>query len=231
MRRILIGERYIPKLKNGLLRSGFSPIGIPDNPSVDDRLAGHADLSIFKVNDHQQIVAEFLIANELFVNQLTNDYEIIPAKRKQSAKYPNDATLCGCIVGDWIIHNCDITDPEIIRCCRKKFLNVRQGYANCMICEVNEQTIISSDAGIAKAAEAAGLEVLIISPGSITLEGFDTGFIGGASFTYRDTVFFTGSIIKHPDYERIINLISSKGKKAVYLSTEPVFDIGGAVIL
>ena len=65
-------------------------------------------------------------------------------------------------------------------------VNVSQGYAKCSTCVVGEDAIITYDRGIAKAADAAGMDVLVIEPGHVDLPGYDTGFIGGASGLVTD---------------------------------------------
>ena len=48
-----------------------------------------------------------------------------------------------------------------------------------------------------------GVDVLLINPNGIDLEGYNCGFIGGSAFVYGKTVFFFGNISTHPDYEKI----------------------------
>ncbi|MGN1002627.1 MAG: DUF6873 family GME fold protein [Oscillospiraceae bacterium] len=231
MSRILIGERALPRLKRGLEAAGFHPIPVPDNPYVDARLAFHTDLSVFRAAEKTLIIARHLAENANFVNELTNDYIVIPCHRKQAKEYPQDANLCVCTVGDTILHNRQHTDPVILENTTKQFVHVKQGYANCMVCVVDDSGIITADPGIAAAAESIGIEVLPIRPGFIRLEGFDTGFIGGASFGHRGTVYFTGTLDEHPDRDRIFNFIAARGKSVVCLSHEAAFDVGGAVVL
>ena len=109
---------------------------------------------------------------------------------------------------------------------------MRQGYAKCCACVVNEGAMITSDTGIAKAAARHGVDVLRIRPGYIELEGFDTGFIGGASFKISpERLAFTGRLDAHPDVARIESFLRERGVEPVYLTDSPAFDIGSAVPL
>ena len=76
-----------------------------------------------------------------------------------------------------------------------------------------------------------GVDVLVISSGNIVLEGYDYGFIGGASGKLNDeSVIFFGNIKKHPDY-RAIKAFLYKHKSNMIIACEdmPLTDIGGIV--
>lgn len=231
MSKILIGEKYLSRLDKPLKAAGFTPIPVPDNPYVDKRLSGHVDLSVCKVNEKTLIVSQYLLEYAYFVNELTNVVKLIAAHNKQMPNYPHDANLCSCICGDHLIHHSKCIDPEIVKYARKHLIDVRQGYSNCMVCAVSNNAIITSDRGIADAAGKAGIGVLQISPGHIELEGFNTGFIGGASFSHEGSVYFTGTLTEHPDRDKISRFIAAHGSSAIYLTAAPIFDIGGAVVL
>jgi hypothetical protein len=96
---------------------------------------------------------------------------------------------------------------------------------------VDDNALITSDNAIANAAEKLGISVLKISPGGIELEGFDYGFIGGASITLNDAVAFTGAISNDCDRIRIEEFIAGRGKSTIYLTGCQAFDIGGAVVI
>ena len=76
------------------------------------------------------------------------------------------------------------------------------------------------------------MDVLGIRPGFIELEGFDTGFIGGAAFRISERALaFTGQLDSHPDKAKIEAYLRSRGIEPVYLTERPAFDIGSAVLL
>ena len=108
-------------------------------------------------------------------------------------------------------------------------VNVKQGYACCSIVPVDEDSIITYDRGIAKAAEAAGLSVLTIGPGHVELPGYDTGFIGGTSGRVGDEIIFNGDLSAHPDCQAIRQFIEERGLKVRYFSGYPLRDIGSII--
>ena len=227
----LLGERYRAKLEKSLAYHGFAPLLLPDNPLLDPRLAGHADLSVFSTGN-ELILSRHLAEDRHFVNYLTNNgihYHIL--RNEQSESYPADAGLCACRLGTRIIHNRKVSDPELTALKGFEWLNVRQGYAACAVCVLNDNTIMTADAGIVKAANAHGIECFEILQGGFLLEGFSYGFVGGSMFRCANTVYCTGTLSLHPDEARILRFLESKALDFCPLTEEPAFDVGGVLIL
>lgn len=227
---LLIGERYRPRLQEPLCARGTDVLWLPDNPDIDPRLAGHADLCVYRASDRTVFCAQGIYDH--FVNYVTNRGYELRVIGQQGSKYPADAGLCLCAVGHNVIYNERTADPAVLPYLSGTLVDVPQGYTKCSVCVVSDDAIITADDVIARRAASAGLDVLKISPGHIVLEGFDTGFIGGASFLIADrTLVFTGTLDMHPDADAIDRFLAKHGVRAVYLTDEPVFDIGGAVAL
>ena len=228
---LLIGEGYREKLEHPLNKLGIKTIWLQANPDVDRRLAYHADLSAF-CHEKKLIISRKIYSGKL-VKQLTNLNlaDVIMAESVQSNLYPNDVNLCACSVGRRIFHNTRYTDPAIKRNYEGKIEHVNQGYARCSACVVNDNAIITSDRGIAAAAMKNEIDVLEIGHGEIILDGFDYGFIGGATIAFNDMILFTGSLNNHPDGASMSEFIVKHGKKPVFLTDGPLFDIGGAVAI
>lgn len=227
--RLAIGERYRNQLEEALREQEAQVLWLPDNPDVDERLGGHADLSVF--SGDSVIVACKKIYSHI-VNSLTCKSVILETSVKQRPIYPMDATLCACSTGKYLIYNPKTADPLIPEQTKLIPIPVNQGYSNCSVCVVSNDAIITADDVIASRAERAGMDVLNIRPGHIKLEGFDYGFIGGASFLL-DTgrIAFTGTLSEHPDESRILAFLETHGLEPVFLTKTQIFDIGGAVAL
>ena len=223
---LLIGERYRPLLAQSLAAQGLAVFWLPDNAAVDPRLAGHADLSVF-VSGRQAVAAEGIYPH--IVNFLTNREYTVSRSNRQGPVYPNDAGLCVCGTGKYTIYDPETVDPAVLDILDDVPVAVRQGYARCAAAVVDDHSIITADAGVSRAAKNAGMDVLDIAAGHIALDGYDTGFIGGASFLLNNNVYFTGTQDEHPDRDRIIRFIAERGKKPVFLTDRPIFDIGGAI--
>jgi len=217
-------------MEAGLAHVGAEIVWLPDNPVLDTRLAGHADLSVFFPDDTTAVVAEGMYS--YFVKYLTKREYTVILSAPQGKRYPSDAGLCVCRTGRYIIYNSKTTDPNLLPRLHGILIDVPQGYTKCSVCVVNHEAIITADDVIASRAASDGMDVLHIEPGHILLEGFDTGFIGGASFLLNDTTLaFTGSLDAHPDKARIKAFLQKHGVEPYFVTDDPIFDIGGAVSL
>lgn len=225
---LLIGERYRPKLAQSLAAQGIDVFWLPDNAALDQRLAGHADLSVFVCKD-RAVVAESLYSSDI-VNYLTNrGYKTVRSGR-QGPAYPQDAGLCLCWTGRYTIYSPRTADPAVLDIMDGVPVAVSQGYTKCAAFVVDDHSIVTADAGVSRAAKNAGMDVLDITPGHVALDGYEYGFIGGASFLIdNDTAAFTGTLDGHPDRERILTFLEEHGKRPVFLTEGPIFDIGGAI--
>ena len=105
-------------------------------------------------------------------------------------------------------------------------VQVPQGYSKCSIVCVDETSIITYDAGITKACRKAGLEVLQIAPGHVRLQGYPTGFLGGASGRVGREILFNGDLSVHPDFAAIRDFIESRGLSCVHFPDYPLTDVG-----
>lgn len=228
---LIIGERYKSRLEPALAKLDLEVLWLCDNPYIDPRLAGHADLSVIRL-DKKIIVSHHIMENSSYVNFLTSrGYEVLPAHVAQGKKYPEDSSLCACVTGKRLIHNLHCTDPAILDIFQGEKIHVRQSYTRCSCCVVDADSLISSDCGIEKAAYRHNMEFLKVNAGGIVLDGFDYGFIGGASIVLDDTVLFTGILSDEQDMRCVESFVRDRGKQVVYLSHGCAFDIGGAIVL
>ena len=146
-----------------------------------------------------------------------------------------DAALNLCSVGNYLPRSQKRDPADIVNNLTSvegmRPVWIRQGYARCSCCVVDEKSLITADRGIASACEAAGLQVLLISPGFVALPGFAYGFVGGASFFVSEkSIAFTGSLQGHPYGDRILRFLDARGVTAQPLSAGPLVDIGGAFV-
>ena len=145
-------------------------------------------------------------------------------------EYPEDSKYNAACTGKYFIHNFDITDPALLQAAKDMgmiMINVAQGYTKCNVAIIDENSIITSDRGIATACEDyPELEVLLITPGFIRLDGFDTGFIGGASGKVGNEFIFNGNLAKHPDFARIVDFVESHGLTPKWFPEYQLTDIG-----
>lgn len=130
--------------------------------------------------------------------------------------------------------NLSSIDTNLLDYCIKnniKTVNVNQGYARCSTLVLNNNAAVTSDLSIEKALKNNGVEVLLISSGNIVLDGYNYGFIGGASGKIdENTVAFFGDIENHPDYNNIENFCWKHNVSIKVICKDiPLTDIGGIV--
>lgn len=228
---LAIGERYRPFLEKSLIYQGFELLWLPDNPNLDPRLAAHSDLNILR--REREIILSRGMQDDI-VNKLTNrGYKLISALRPEGPVYPMDAGLCVCDTGRYLIANPNTMDPAVQALFADRILvPVKQGYAACGVCVADKESIVTSDEGMAAAAEAFGLEVLRIEAGHIKLPGFREVFIGGASICFdENTIGFVGELSSHPNGEDIKDFLARKGKTVLELKKGALLDIGSGITL
>ena len=75
-------------------------------------------------------------------------------------------------------------------------------------------------------------DVLLISPGHIELKNEKYGFIGGATgHLDKKTMILSGHLDNHPDKSNIEKFIKDKGIEILYISKEPIRDLGTIICL
>ena len=228
---VIAGEKYRDILAPELEKHGVELIPMPSCGFVGKPLEGHVDLCMMHLGENHFAVAKNMKPKlQGIIARLTaSGAKIFETEKKLGAEYPLDVILNHCVLGKTVVANTKYTDSTI-RDFFDNHIHVNQGYVKCSVCVVDEKSVITSDAGIAAVLTAKGYDVLKISPGFIDLHGFDTGFIGGATFKLaKDVIAFCGNLDAHPDRREIFRFLSRRKIEPVFLSGRRVFDIGSAI--
>lgn len=163
----------------------------------------------------------------------TDDSPVISAAADDLGRgYPAEASFNAACTGKFFIHNKECTSPKLFAAAKKSgmvFVDVRQGYTKCSTVVVDEYSIITYDKGIAIPCRSAGLDVLLVEAGHVVLNGYDTGFIGGASGRAGDEIIFNGDLSAHPDFKMINAFIEDRGLTCRWFSGYPLTDIGSII--
>ena len=232
---IIFGEKYADELEEPIKKAGFIPFFLPDNPDVDKRLSGHADLSVFFDGEKRIYAAPFLKNSNAVFRLEGLGYSVIFPDIVQNPVYPQDAPLNIRLFGGRCIYSEKVSCREIAAALSARgtsMISVRQGYCACSVCALDDNAVITADPGIHSAAKARGIDSLLIRAGHIALEGFDYGFIGGAAFRISERVIaFTGRLDLHPDKEEILAFLKKYRISPAFLTDKPIFDIGSAIPL
>ena len=255
----VVDYRIDNKCRKSLEKIGFNLINSYRNENIYNAINGHVDINMFVTGKDVVVSPESydyyrkeFIKNKCSVN-------LICGKDFLSKKYPNDVLYNICYTGKYYIGNFNYADEIVKKIIveseiKKKnigdfektitnefmgaddiqyfenIIGIKQGYSNCSICQVDENSVITYDRGISEVLVKRGIDVLEIEEGHINLFDFNFGFIGGASANIGDSIVFFGDIMKHPDGEKMRAFIEERGKKVISLSDEKLTDYGSMFV-
>lgn len=229
----LIGLDAPSEIADSLLSLGFSVLRLPPDARLALPVRTHADMLMLPIGKRVFTTAGYLsVAKDIFATLEDYGYEVIACECELRSEYPYDVALDALVLSNAIICRTDVLPRELSLAASEMgyyLINSKQGYAKCSAVALNGGAIVTADKNIAALTASLGTSVLSIGayPEAITLDGYDCGFIGGASGVLEDTVYFTGDISAHPDAERITEFCNAHEKKIISLSSEPLNDVGG----
>ena len=245
MAKYVIADFRMKKIYKEYIESlGYEIIDSNYNLDLYDEIAAHVDISYIKIGN------EIITSPDKFV-ELGKKIKCNVGKTELGRDYPADIPYNVCIMGKRAIHNFDYTDPVInekLNENRYDKVYVKQGYSNCSIAVIDDNSCITSDMGIAKILMDYGIDVLFVYEPDIKLlkrtnlnetnqnrmyfEYSDMqGFIGGAMATIGDEVIVFGDVNKFLNKDKIIKFIESKGKKIKSFDGEEIIDYGSIVVI
>ena len=229
----LVDERIDKECAAGLMADGFSVFRLPRADGLDLAIASHTDILAFKLND------KIFFSKKYFESKLSDKLSlplsnIILTEEYQGDSYPKDAIFNGLLMGNRLFCKSDSFSGEILGyadSCGIDIIHVNQGYPACTVLKISEDAAITADRGMEKALLNAGISVLRIEPGGVSLPPYKYGFIGGAGATFGENVYFFGDLNSHPSGKDIASFIKQNGKSAKSLSKNPLSDLGGIIFV
>ena len=207
---------YLSTEANPLLKQHLSDLGhqckvISANPQLPWQIATHPDLIMCKMGCQPE------------------DSVFWGNPDKLGSFYPKDICYNGACTGKYFLHHLKYTDSRLLSHATQmgmELIQVPQGYSKCNTVIVDEGSIITSDEGIYRAFPS---DCLLITPGNVELSGHSYGFLGGASGRIGKAILFHGALNRHPDFQKIVDYISSKGLQPIWFETFPLTDIGSII--
>lgn len=221
-------DEYGKALADSMQDAVFIPFGgIPGR--AYGSISCHPDIYFFQL-DEKTVVHAPGVPQDVLETLEKHGIELIKGEEDPGSRYPGTARYNAARAGNLVFGNFEYTDPAIKKAAADKGLkcvNVKQGYTRCSLLAVNNGAIITADTGIARAARNEGLEVLLVTQGSVSLPGEKYGFIGGAGGSIQDTVILLGSIDAHPDSGRIKGFVAGNSARVLNAGNGPLYDAGG----
>ena len=229
--RCVVASAQEPKITHALQTRGIEVL----HPCACGQLLGpeqhHADLLLRHLGGEEVLLApgQTKLAHSL----QQHGGRPIFIDRPLCAEYPHNVGLNALLCGSVLLARLDSAAPELLAMARHRGWRthyVRQGYAGCASALVSENAIMTADRGIAQAAGQEGIDCLLLTPGHIRCDGFDTGFIGGCCGKLSPTVLaFAGDPECHPDAQRMQRFCQRHGVDLAALAEGELCDIGGIV--
>ncbi len=230
----LVDSRYKARLEGFFIKNKIIPIFVEKCTALYPAISCHPDIQCHPLGGNRIVIAPN--ASQSLKNQLIqHKFEIIVGNTRLESNYPNNIAYNVARIGRFAFHNMKYTDPilkEELEAQGVELIHVNQGYAKCSVAIVDEDSMITSDKGIANAAKEIGFNVLLINPGFIELPGLNYGFIGGATgLLSQDKLGFAGNWKTHKDSRKIENFLRQRNKIPVALDMDPLIDVGSIIPL
>jgi hypothetical protein len=225
-------DQRMPRAAVAALEEFCETVKLPPFSALDRRVASHPDMLIFGLDGKLFVCKDYYDEAKEQIDFIASrsELEIVLTSDTLSDVYPHDVAFNSFVVCDTLFGNEKYISQEIkdeAEATGVKLCSVKQGYAKCSTV-VLKNAVISADKGICDAAESLGADALLISAGGVALDGYDCGFIGGASIKLSgDCVAFFGDIKYHPSHEKIREFANAHNVRLIALSDEPLIDFGG----
>ncbi len=228
MTYFLINSRFPDEYRDKISVFGKC-LPVPEFGLLDFPVNAHPDMQAVNIMGRLFIHRENTALASLLTSHGIN---FCTVNDKVGALYPNDISLNLFSVRNRLFANTAHASAQVLEYAEKngfRLCNVKQGYAKCSSMTLGD-AIVTADTSIHKSAASEGIQSLLIRPGSIGIEKYDTGFIGGASAEIApNKIAVFGDILSHPDGENILAFAKERGADILSLGGGALFDYGGIV--
>ena len=231
MKKIIIDERMRQIEKIKLKALGYKIIEIKKSNKVYPEISSHVDIFTCKIGD------KIVVEPSQYVNMSKMSF-LIKGNEEIEAQYPYDIKYNVCTIGKRALHNFKYTDSvlkdELIKQ-GYELINTTQGYTNCSIAVINENSAIVTDKGLYKILNKHNIDVLyleyepdikLLNSGKYSNR---KGFIGGAISRIGDKIIVFGDLNKIDINEKIKEFINQKEIQIIDFQGLDVIDYGGIV--
>ena len=231
-KRVIIDNRIRKIEKEKLIELGYELIEINTSTKVYPEISSHVDIFACKVRD------KIIIEPTQYQNIMPYAKKSIKGQDEIQEKYPADIKYNVCTIGKKAIHNFQYTDAklkqELINN-NYELINTAQGYTNCSIAVIDDNSAIVSDKGLYKILKFNDIDTLLVENNlDIKLlngENYSSkkGFIGGCITRLGDSIIVFGDLNKIDINGRIRDFITSKKIKIIEFKDIDIIDYGGLI--
>ena len=233
--KLIIDQRMRKIEKEKLKQLGYELIEIKQSKNVYEEISSHTDIFTSKIGN--KLIVEPTQYDNL-KQYIQDNIEIQKGNEEIQINYPLDIKYNVCIIGKKALHNFEYTDSRIKEELQEQgyeLINTTQGYTNCSIAVIDENSAIVTDKGLYKILQKHNIDVLYLEyqPDIKLLnnEGYSKrqGFIGGAISRIDNMIFVSGDLNKIDQDEKIRKFIQSKKIDVFELKGLDVIDYGGII--
>ena len=222
--------RDVEKLK--LKEMGYELIELKTIQYVYEEISSHVDIFACKVGE------QIIIEPTQYENISKYNTKLICGAEKLKGNYPEDIKYNACIIGKKAIHSLDYTDSILKQQLINKgyeLINTSQGYTNCSIAVIDDNSAIVTDKGLYKILTFHGIDTLYVNKklDIKLLKGNNysnkRGFIGGCISKVSNKIIVFGDLNKIDENGKIRKFIKNKQKEIVEFKGLDVIDYGGLI--
>lgn len=231
MKQLIIDSRMREIEKNKLKELGYNLIELQPSHQTYEEISSHVDIFACKVKN--KIIIE---PNQY--KKLSNLKNTIQGKDAVGEKYPYDIKYNVCTIEKKAIHNFEYTD-EILKTELIKngfeLINTSQGYTNCSIAVIDDNSAIVTDKGLYKILQKHCIDVLYLNyePDIKLLKNGtysnNKGFIGGCISRVGNNIIVFGDLKKIDVNNQIRKFILDKKMNIIEFENLDVIDYGGVI--
>lgn len=235
--KLIIDERMRLTEKDKLKKLGYDLIEIKQSKQVYQEISSHVDIFICKVGE--KIIVEPTQYD--YIKAQVQDKQIIEQGNETvESKYPLDIKYNVCTIGNKAVHNFEYTDSKIKEQLQQQgyeLIDTTQGYTNCSIAVIDDNSAIVTDKGLYKILQKHNIDVLYLQyePEIKLLNGNEysnkKGFIGGVISRIANQIVVTGDLDKVDPSGFIRKFVLSKGLGIIEFKGLDVIDYGGIIEL
>jgi len=237
MKSLIIDERMRKIEKETLEQIGYKIIEIKQSEKVYTEISAHVDIFVCKIG--KQLIIEPSQYNHI-KNQISNEYKIEQGNESIEEKYPFDIKYNVCTIGKKALHNFKYTDSKLkqeLENQEYELINTTQGYTNCSIAVIDENSAIVTDKGLYKILQKHKVDVLYLDYEPdiklLSNEGYSNrnGFIGGAVSRIDNNIVVFGDLNKIDKNNTIREFITKRKLNIIEFKGLEVIDYGGIIEL
>lgn len=230
-KKIIIDNRMRSIEKAKLKELGYEILKLKENNNLYPEISSHVDIHACKVGE-KIVIEPTQYANFQEYENFIKGQEIV------LKKYPLDIKYNVCTIGKKAIHNFQYTDSKLKQLLVDngyELINTTQGYTNCSIAVIDDNSAIVSDQGLYKILKFHGIEVLLVN-NNLDIKLFNSnkysdkkGFIGGCISSLGESIIVFGDLNKIDEDGRIREFITSKNLNIIEFEGLDVIDYGGII--